>query len=155
MYQERYKEFKKIFDRLCYEYDRYNVFYDFVKLAAISMQNVFIRDAKLEEEYLNIIGKYNKETAKLFPELFATLALMYEERQDICDILGQVYEQEGIANKYLGQFFTPFHVSKLMTKIAFEDTNTDKIIQEKGYITMSEPTCGAGRNGISCCKCTL
>ena len=74
--------------------------------------------------------------------MFGELIMMYEESKDIIDILGPFYERENLGNGHLGQFFTPSHISGMMAEMTIEDENN---IQRNGFITMSEPTCGAGR----------
>lgn len=58
------------------------------------------------------------------------------------DFLGQVYMQLDLGNDATGQFFTPYHVSKMMSEICF--TDIEKQLEEKDFITLSEPCCGSG-----------
>lgn len=53
------------------------------------------------------------------------------------DILGTIYEQEAITNRYTGQFFTPEHLCKMMAIMTVAPT------QEQ--ITIADPACGSGR----------
>ncbi len=53
------------------------------------------------------------------------------------DILGTIYEQEAITNRYTGQFFTPEHLCKMMAIMTVAPT------QEP--ITIADPACGSGR----------
>ena len=65
------------------------------------------------------------------------------------DALGDMYMRLGIGNEAGGQFFTPFHVSKLFARINL--SKATQTLAEQGYITISEPSCGAGANVIACC----
>ena len=47
-----------------------------------------------------------------------------------------------LGNSAKGQFFTPYHVSKMMAEINFVDL--EKHLNEKDFITLSEPCCGSG-----------
>lgn len=153
MYAERLKKFTKLYDELSNVYGSVNVFMDFVKMCTISMYNSFAKNQEMEQEYLRIINSYEKEYQHIFPEMFGELVMMYEESGDITDILGPFYEKEHLGNSHLGQFFTPTHVSDLMAEITVEDENTLKQnIKNNGFITMNEPTCGAGRYDIITCK---
>lgn len=146
MYEERLKEFTNLYDELSRVYGNVNVFIDFVKMCAISIYNSFSKNQELEQEYLKTINSYEKEHQNIFPKMFGKLVMMYEEAGDIIDILGPFYEKEHLGNSHLGQFFTPSHISDLMAEISLEDENTLKEnIDKNGFITMSEPTCGAGR----------
>lgn len=53
------------------------------------------------------------------------------------DILGTIYEQEAITNRYTGQFFTPEHLCKMMAIMTVAPT--------KEPITIADPACGSGR----------
>lgn len=49
--------------------------------------------------------------------------------------------QLNLGNARTGQFFTPYHVSQMMTEITFVDS---KDIDKQDIITLSEPCCGSG-----------
>lgn len=152
MYGIQNKEIKELYETLCMRHDKYTVFSDFVKMCAISMYNSFANNQAMEEEYLRTINHYQKEEQEIFIKMFAKLIMLYENSKEIVDILGPMYMGIKSKDKHLGQVFTPTNVSDLMAKISISKDNLKKIIEEKGYITMSDPTCGAGRNGIIICK---
>lgn len=146
MYADRLKSFTKLYDNLSSVYDNVSVFTDFVKMCAISMYNSFAKNQTMEQEYLRTINSYEKKYQEIFPKMFTELIMMYEEAKDIIDILGPFYEREHLGNSHLGQFFTPTHISDFMAKLTLEDEITLKNnIEKNGFITMAEPTCGAGR----------
>ena len=146
MYKDYQKSFKENFNSLSMKYGEYPVFLDFVKMCAISLYNSFAKNKKMEEMYLNAINSYDKEDQNLFPKMFGDLVMMYQTVDDIIDILGPIYEHEGLSNVHIGQFFTPSHVAEIMSKISLNDEkeNFKKLIEDKGFITMCEPTCGSG-----------
>jgi len=47
-----------------------------------------------------------------------------------------------LLNARLGQFFTPYEISRLNAELIMSDCG--KIIEETGYITVSDPALGAG-----------
>ncbi len=146
MYENRLKTFTKLYDNLSNVYGNVNVFMDFVKMCAIAIYNSFAKNQEMEQEYLRTINSYEKEYQNIFLKMFGELVMMYEEAKDITDILGPFYERENLTNSHLSQFFTPSYVSEMMAEITLEDENTLKNnIKKNGFITMSEPTCGAGR----------
>lgn len=145
MYKQYYKEFINQFHYLSDRHGRYNVFFDFLKLSSFSMYNSFAKEEKVEKEYLKIISKYKKEEIDVFCKMFSKLVLMYETKGEITDILGQVYMNENIGNKGLGQFFTPFHISDFMAKITSGTKESmQTIIDKNGFLTLNEPCSGAG-----------
>lgn len=156
MYTERLNNFTKLFENLSNAHDRKKIFVDFVKMCAISIYNSLAHNQEMEEEYLRTINSYNKEEQNIFPKMFGELVMMYEESKEITDILGQFYENKHLGESHLGQFFTPTHISDLMAEITVEDENTlKKKIEKYGFITMCEPTCGAGRYDSFTCKCIV
>lgn len=153
MYKIKNKEFIKAYDAICYRHDRLKVFSDFVKMCAISIYNTFAKNQTMEQEYLRTIKSYSKEEQNLFPKMFGELIMMYEECKEITDILGPIYMNTKSKDKHLGQVFTPSHVSDMMAEITIEDKNAfKKEIEENGFVSMADPTCGAGRHVIIICE---
>lgn len=99
-----------------------------------------------EKRYLKIINKYSKEEQKLFPELAAHTVMALEENPEQ-DFLGGIFMELRLGDGKNGQFFTPYHVCDLMAKIAVNDIS--KEIDEKGYVTIHDPCCGAGATLIA------
>ena len=131
--------FKKLFQSLAPEKHRYVVFKDFVTASAIALYNVLARDENYKKEYLAIEAQYKKADKNPFAELFAFLTLSYDETPS--DVLGELFMQLDLGNDRTGQFFTPFHISELMAQVTYGD-ELESI--SKPFISLSEPTCGAG-----------
>jgi type I restriction-modification system DNA methylase subunit len=60
------------------------------------------------------------------------------------DFLGEIFGILKIGNSAQGQFFTPYHVCRFMSEIIVGEKDTKRNIEQNGYMTMSEPTCGSG-----------
>lgn len=116
------------------------VFKDFLTLCTCSLAQPFYRSDEIEQRYLNTVKQYTKEQAEEFSKLLAFLVMALEEKPQ--DFLGQVYMQLNLGNVATGQFFTPYHVSKMMSEICF--TDIEKQLEEKDFITLAEPCCGSG-----------
>lgn len=116
------------------------VFKDFLILCTCSLAQPFYRSDEIEQRYLNTVKQYTKEQAEEFSKLLALLVMALEEKHQ--DFLGQVYMQLNLGNVATGQFFTPYHVSKMMSEICF--TDIEKQLEEKDFITLAEPCCGSG-----------
>ena len=56
------------------------------------------------------------------------------------DVLGPLFHDLELHNKYKGQFFTPQSVCDMMSLISFDKN----LVHEKGYINLYEPCCGSG-----------
>ena len=137
----------KIISKLAYSRNTWEIFYDFMELSAICISNTIDRRHfdEREQQYLTTIQKYNPEHQKLFPEMFALLILALEhewETAGFTDVLGCLFHELELHNKYKGQFFTPQHICTMMGKMVF--TENDKAILEQGYISVLEPACGSG-----------
>lgn len=140
--------FLKLFRETAPHKHRYDVFRDFVTMAACSLHNSILQDANLEQEYLELINAYEQEDQHRFPQLLAHLVTILEPEPR--DALGPLYMDLEIANKDAGQFFTPSSVSDMMAHITFGDLA--QRIDTGGFITLSEPTCGAGGMVLSVVK---
>lgn len=115
------------------------VFKDFLTLCTCSLAQPFYRSDEIEQRYLNTVNQYTKEQAEEFSKLLALLVMALEEKHQ--DFLGQVYMQLNLGNVTTGQFFTPYHVSKLMSEINFIEIE-DKL-KDQEFITLSDPCCGS------------
>lgn len=132
-------DFMKCLQSIEYGRNNYDVFQDFLTLATLSFHNVIAKDEKVEKEYLDIIGRYKNK--KQFAELLVITTLALEEKPH--DFLGDIFMSAGFGNVRGGQFFTPYHLSKMMSEITIGN-NFKEQIEKDGYVTLSEPCCGAG-----------
>jgi type I restriction-modification system DNA methylase subunit len=132
--------FKKTFRELAPYKHRYEVFKDFVTMAACSLHNSLHKNPAREEEYLAIIAGYKKPDQEVFPKLMAHLVMALDSEPR--DILGPLYMELEIANKDAGQFFTPPELSELMANLTFGDMLGR--LDSQPFITAGEPACGAG-----------
>lgn len=132
-------DFMKCLQSIEYGRNNYDVFQDFLTLATLSFHNVIAKDEKVEKEYLDIIGRYKNK--KQFAELLVIVTLALEEKPQ--DFLGDIFMSAGFGNVRGGQFFTPYHLSKMMSEITIGN-NFKEQIDKDGYVTLSEPCCGAG-----------
>lgn len=65
------------------------------------------------------------------------------------DLLGDAYMRLGIGSKENGQFFTPYHISKLMSDMNLSRESVYSEIEEHGYVTLNDPAAGGGANLIA------
>lgn len=143
-------EFQKVFAQLCNTKSSWQVWADFVEMAATAISNsTEIRaDVKQrrEERYLTIIQSYSKSEQALFPELMGILGSSLDREQEQ-DFLGEMFMALELGSHWKGQFFTPYSVCKMMAKISIEDAKAR--IGEKGYVSVNDPACGAGATLIA------
>lgn len=137
------KEITKLIEQNRYQYDTYDVFRDCTAAMAYSISNsVDLRHrAEREQKYMDIIGRYDKDTIDTFPKVLAHVVGALEEQPR--DVLGSVFGQLELGNTARGQFFTPDDVSKMIAHMQVGD-GLQHAIEEKGYVTLHEPAVGAG-----------
>lgn len=145
------KEIIKSIEGLSGKYHKWRIFDDFISIMALTIRNsVNIVDwKKKEDEYFKIIEKYTVKEMDVFADMFAKLVMAFEREKT--DILGEIFMELDIANKWQGQFFTPMDISDLMAGMTIGD-NLEEIIKQKGYITVNEPAVGGGAMVISVAK---
>jgi len=134
-YDEYKKEFQKLVNYYDYKYRKWEIFTDFCNIFAISLYQVFANKEELEKEYFSIIKKYDDVIIKeVFPKMASFL--INGLSSSFGDFLGECFMELDLGSKYKGQFFTPYHLSKLMAQIV--GTNQKQEIE-----TYYEPTCGS------------
>lgn len=133
------------------DYAPYNIFSDWVEMCALAIQNsITMIHGKVwqdrEQTYINIARRYTERQLEQFAQMFVWLGDALTE--ELTDVLGEVYMEANMGNKYTGQFFTPFHVSELCARLGInsEDLPTSEVL------TIHEPSCGAGGMIIAACK---
>lgn len=131
---------KKI-ERMAGSQTSYAIFSDWVEIMALSLANscsIFHDDVwqKREKQYQAIAKKYNIDELEMFVDMFQLLCQCYEE-QGPYDALGSIFMKAGCGSKATGQFFTPFHLSQLLSDVVLEN-NDDELI------TLHEPSVGGG-----------
>ncbi len=140
------KELVKLIERVSYRHASWQVFSDFIEMAAISLSNLvdWIHKEKREARYLEIIRGYEKKEQEIFPKMFARLieALEYESTTNgPSDVLGEVFHNLELHNKWKGQFFKPQNICDMMGLMVCGDKGQ---AEEKDFITLNEPACGSG-----------
>lgn len=149
------REFKKLFRRLCGSRQDWQVFSDFCELATLSLANMVHEDPLREERYLGVIGRYELlEERLLFPEMLTcvTRALTGrtpDEPDQRGEFLGSLFMDMGLASHWKGQFFTPYPVAAMMARMTYGHDTVQPHVDEKGYVHLLEPACGAGVNVIA------
>lgn len=142
------REFLRIFRHLSECHPPWSVWRDFIFVSAVAISNRVDKRPgvwhKRENEYLRTIRRYNRNERNDIPTLLAytSKALMDNPAQDF---LGKLFMELELSNHWKGQFFTPYSVADLMTRLTVGDGKNLKAEAERhGYITVNDPTCGSG-----------
>lgn len=138
-------ELLRLIRLLAPKYSTWSVFEDFLAMSAYTFSNsvdAVHRDER-EADYMKIAGKYKKEELTLFPEMLYHLIEELECYTDSpTDVLGRIFHELELHNKYKGQFFTPQSICDMMGEMVLGAN--DSSIAERGYITVAEPSVGSG-----------
>ncbi|MDU5570613.1 MAG: hypothetical protein E6064_04920 [Peptoniphilus harei] len=134
------KEIIKQFKELASTRDLWQVYKDFLEVVAISISNACDKDQALQREqrYLDIIKTYSPEQIWKISGIMGLVVL--ELSKEPQDVLGRAFMELELGNKWTGQVFTPLNLADLLATIAFKEDE----IEEKGYITVTDPAVGGG-----------
>ena len=145
------KEFVKLFDTLTGRYNRWEVWKDMVWMIAIAISNSVDKRYfdQREKTYLDIVKKYSKKEMDTFVALYGLLFTSIvdrTERGNWGDFLGELFMNLDLGNELGGQFFTPYHVCHMMSRITIEADlpQMKKEIEENGWFSCYDSAVGAG-----------
>ncbi|MGB3316781.1 MAG: N-6 DNA methylase, partial [Albidovulum sp.] len=124
---------------------RTEVFRDFCELAFCTLAKTAAQNAeeaeRREANYMEVVGRYrNKDDVRKMPELLS-MAVLALNLGGI-DFLGRVAGEIGALDSDMGQFFTPYEISRLNAEMSLGDARG--IVAEHGFLTLGEPAAGAG-----------
>jgi len=139
------KEFCTLMDKFAFRYSRWQVWNDFLNLSAISLANVVPTAEKEEREktYHAILSGYREEEKEIFPQMLNLVVLALSDNPEQ-DFLGSLYHYLNLHQQQKGQFFTPYHICEFMSELQFTEDEKAEKLEEKGYISVNDPACGAG-----------
>jgi hypothetical protein len=143
--QSNYLSIAKLVNSLAYRHSTWQVFADFVAMAAYSISNSvdLPNREKREAEYMQIVKRYEPKEVAVFPQLLAELTMAIEDEPS--DVMGRVYHELELHNKWAGQYFTPFDICKMMARMTAGDGGEMTAKMEGlDFLTIAEPACGSG-----------
>lgn len=131
-------------------HDLYTIWCDWLQMTATALANAVEWDKTVwqqrENEYLKTVGRYDKKEVERMVSLYHQLVAAFPTPG--CDLLGQVYMALELGDKWKGQFFTPDDVCSMMAQSILDREETQRLISERGYVTLSEPSVGGGATVI-------
>lgn len=138
-------EFLRILRRIDHSKRDTEVFRDFCEMAfcAIAKTTAPTRERAeaLEADYMRAVKRYrNPDDVRKMPELLALAATALQAGG--CDFLGVIAGEIGALDSGLGQFFTPYEISRLNAELILSDAPA--LIERQKFLTVQEPAAGAG-----------
>lgn len=148
----KHTEIVKMFDTLSGSKGVWEVWNDVITMMAVTISNScdsnLKRKEKREKQYLDILNKYTTNEIQTIVKITAAITNALEENPNQ-DILGDLYMSLDFGSHAHGQFFTPYPVCQAMAQLSVKKALIESEINEKGYIRVNEPACGAGANIIA------
>ena len=141
---DKYKKLESLLKSLRSGYTARDNFTVLMEIMAIALANVVKTDMWQEREntYLKLIKTVDVNATK---HAFAFVMDWFAEQAEPMDLLGPFHSWIGMDNSHTGQFFTPWTVAVAMALMSLgHKEDIEKQIAEKGYISINDPTCGAG-----------
>lgn len=140
------KEIIKLIDSASAMYDKDRFISDLFCCMAVSISNLvdlYHKDER-EEIYKQTITRYAKTEqqtiADICGKLFMLLSSVVYDDGAFDDYLGELFMGCFMGNKHMGQFFTPYHISKLCAKLSIGTPNKS----DNKILTLNDPCCGSG-----------
>lgn len=137
----------KLINSLQGRHQLWQVFSDFVEMAACSIANACDRSNRdwqaREDRYMQIVKGYSHDELQLFPQMLGHLVEAFEAGPD--DVLGEVFMELDLGSKWHGQFFTPYELCQMMAACSMGSPEAMRAhVEEHGFVRVSEPACGGG-----------
>lgn len=126
-----------------YRHDKWQVFRDFVAMAALAISNSVDKSQfeDREAQYMQIVARYSKEEVMQLAGGLANVVLALEEEPQ--DVLGSLFMSLELGNSWKGQFFTPYELSYLMAKMT-TGPQARADIERRGFFSVNDPCIGGG-----------
>ena len=138
-------------ERSAYRSSTYELLNDTFICGSIAISNRFDWSKKRKERektYLQIMNKHDPETQKLIADLFGMISALLSSQTDksvgFSDYLGELYMKSETSSSRSGQFFTPYHISKLCAETLLEKRTVMRYKENDEILTMHEPASGSG-----------
>lgn len=122
------------------------VFTDFLAYGALllSIRTDPVHSEQRKKSFIELKSRYTDDECQVFHQTLQSLCSeVVEDVHTGCyrDHLAAPYSMIGARNSSLKQDFTPNDIAQLMAEITMEQ---DTKMPEKGYFTLTDPTCGSG-----------
>jgi hypothetical protein len=117
---------------------RWEVFSDFLSLAASELDIARIRTPESMEHCRKISARYEASDIANMQEMFCLMVCALEAK--FHDFLGAIFMELELGDNFRGQYFTPYSVQCLMARMLMPGVRDT--IRREGIATVSDPACG-------------
>lgn len=137
--EEARSRFISVFRDTARNLRRWEVFSDFITLAASELDMARIRTPENIARSREICAKYGESDISNLHELFGLMVCALEAK--FHDFLGAIFMELELGDDRNGQYFTPYNVQSLLARLLMPDV--DETIRREGFVTVSDPASGA------------
>ncbi|HGK4757483.1 N-6 DNA methylase [Enterobacter cloacae] len=137
--EEARRRFISVFGDTARNLRRWEVFSDFIMLAASELDMARIRTPENIARSREICAKYSESDISNLHELFGLMVCALEAK--FHDFLGAIFMELELGDDRNGQYFTPYNVQSLLARLLMPDI--DETIRREGFVTVSDPASGA------------
>ena len=93
--------------------------------------------------YRQCLDRYTREQGQEFSRLLGLYVDAVED-QPFHDILGEIFMRLDVNSVRAGQFMTPWNIAEMMARMQFDREDFERVVQEKGAVTVCDPAVGSG-----------
>lgn len=136
----------KLIEKSAYKINKSKLISDVFECGSLAISNLVDKRqyAEREKRYLELINTYQPSEQKLIAEIFSQIfalcsSVVYDDGV-FDDYMGELFMRCNQGNSNAGQYFTPYHVSKLMAKISI----TDSDFKQDEIVPISDCCSGGG-----------
>lgn len=124
------------------------VFDHMIELHATALTQTYEQSEEKEKEWVKLASHYDSTA---LAQCMAYLSMAFSlSPATWSDFIGQFFMDSEFYNVQRGEYFTPMHVANMMAGVTLQ--NHVEIIDQKGYISINDPACGAGAMLIACAR---
>lgn len=145
------KQFIRLFNQTARHLHRWDVFSDFIRLAASELDIARIRTPENIEQSGKICARYDADDIRNFHELFNLMVSALEAK--FHDFIGSIFMELELGSGGMGQYFTPYSVQSMMARMLIPGIQEN--IAREGIATISDPACGSAGMIIAYAECLL
>lgn len=139
------KQFVSVFAHTGRHLRRWDVFSDFITLAANELDMARIRTPENIESCRKICARYDAEDIKNLHTLFNLMVCALDAK--FHDFLGSIFMELELGSGDMGQYFTPYCVQSMMARMLIPGIKD--VIEKEGFATLAECLLEAGFNPSS------
>lgn len=103
----------------------------------------FLDAVRNPDGFKQCLDRYSREEGEEFGRLMG-LYVDAVEAEPFRDVLGEIFMRLDVKSARAGQYFTPHCVAEAMARMSFERAQFERLVQEKGEVTVCDPCVGSG-----------